>query len=107
MKPIREAFDMEIKAGYLNWEKLDKMLHTALFTVDNKFTSVRDDTGEVKEMRTTDTLDFFGKSISGAKASYRVYHPRFTNGKLMCTGIQIGTVDLEGQPFYTNPPVMF
>ena len=107
MKPIREAFDMEIKAGYLNWEKLDNMLHAALFTVDNQFKTVRDDTGEVKEMRTTDTLDFFGKCITGVKASYRVISPRFANGKLMCAGIQIGIADLEGKPFYSNPPVMF
>jgi len=106
MKLIKDAIEFEIKSGYINWEKADKMLHAGLCTVDNKFTVMRDDTGEVKDMKTKDEMIILGNSLTG-KAAYKFIKPRFRNGQLWCEGLQVGKCDAKGNPFFPNQAIAF
>jgi hypothetical protein len=103
MREIKEVLDLEIKAGLINWDKLSEKIHAALNCVDNKFDVIRDTDGKATKMRINDALTFKMKD----KASMMIIKPRFQDGKLICSGIRKGILDLKGIPFFPNPPEMF
>ena len=102
MQEIKLVLNREISEGLINWEKLEQKIHASLNMVDNKFKSMRQD-GVESEVKFKDSLMFFGKY----ETPYRLIKPRFLNGKLVCSGKQIGYKDFKGNPFFPNPPVVF
>lgn len=106
MKEIRKVLDYEIKSGLIDWNKLSQKIFAALNMVDNKFNCMRDDSKKINEMKFSDALSFnVGKGND--KKSYKIIKPRFTKGKLYCSGLLVGGFDLRGRPFYSNSSEKF
>lgn len=106
MMVIKQILDRDIKAGLIDWSKLEKKIHVLLSMVDNNFQSIREDTGEKMKIKTADAFTFPVLN-DGEKICYKIFKPRFKQGVLWCGGIQIGSYDLKGQPFFLNPARMF
>jgi hypothetical protein len=90
-QPVRKVLDLLINKGLVNWDKLSAKLHAALNTVDNDFKKIRNVTNPKEqsplnlEDAITFSIDFQNKSYS-----YKLYHLRFRNGILECSGFQSG-----------------
>lgn len=106
MMVIKQILDREIKAGLINWNKLEKKIHVLLSMVDNNFESIKEDTGEKIKIKTSDSFTFPVLN-DGERICYKIFKPRFRQGLLWCGGIQIGGYDLKGQPFFPTPVRMF
>ena len=106
MKEIKLILSKEISEGYINWNKLESKIHGALNLVDNTFDCIRQDNAEVKKMSFHDSLNLTVNK-SGDKFCYKLFKPRFLQGKLVCKGLQIGRYDLKGHPYFPMPGELF
>jgi len=100
---IKKLLEKEIIDGNINWSKFEKKIHVLLAMVDNKFETIREDTGEKVVMSMADAFTFPICFSDGTKKCYKIYSPRFREGKLVCYGLQIGFYDLKGQPYFPYP----
>jgi len=107
MKEIKEVLLTEIKQGYINWEKLQQKLHAVLNLVDNKFDCIRDDNLQKTEIKLENAVTIDVKELNGNKKIYKIFSPKFLNGKLYCSGLQVGSYDLKNKPFFINKPEIY
>lgn len=107
MKKIKDLFEKEIADGSINWNKLSAKIHTALPILEGEYNTSTID-GKKLNAKFRDALDF--PCVSPAtkiKRCYRIFSPRFINGKLYCSGLQIGVFDKLGKPVLIQKPEMF
>ena len=111
MLRIRKVLELEINAGYINWNKLQQKIEAALKLVDNKFKGLNQN-GEVTEVTLDDALTF-RVNKQGVIFCYKIFTPRYKatsfegKGDLYCSGLQIGTYDVTDRPVFIEPPRMF
>jgi len=107
MRAIKSLFEKEIDNGSINWLKLESKIHGALMVLENKYTASTLD-GKKVEAKWMDALDFpCVNKDTNIKRCYRIIKPRLINGKLMCSGLQIGVFDKLGKPVLIQKPEMF
>jgi len=107
MRKIKEVLDEEIHNGSINWEKLELKIHTALPILEEKYTASTVE-GKQVDAKWKDALDFSCTNPkTKVKHCYRLFQPRFLNGYLYCSGIQIGIYDDSGKPILIEQPQRF
>jgi hypothetical protein len=107
MKRIKELLIVEIMDGAINWNKLAAKIHKALPLLEKKFEATNVE-GKKVDAKIADALTFpVVDPKTGEKKCYKIFKPRFVNGRLYCHGFQQGIYDHLGKPLFILDPVMF
>jgi len=90
-QPVRKVLQLLIDKGLINWDKLSMKLHAALNTVDNDFKQIRNVSNpKEKSLLNLEDAITFSIDFQDKVYSYKLYHLRFRNGTLECSGFQSG-----------------
>lgn len=106
MRKIKDVLVAEIDQGLVNWDKLSAKLHAALQMVGNDFESITAE-GQKVNGKFSDEITFRIKKSKFEVFCYKLIEPRFRNGELWCTGLQVGTYNQAGRPIFHQEAIRF
>lgn len=86
MREVRKVLELPIQKGYLDWVKLEEKLHAG--TVALKLS--QDMPYKVADYVNFSCIAPDPKTGDRTKWAYRLYSPKFENGKFYCSGFMLG-----------------
>jgi hypothetical protein len=103
MRVIKDLLKMEIREGWINWDKLDNKIHAALPLLEGNYKATTAD-GKPVKASLEDALTFKVVNLNTRiTMCYKIFKPRFINGALYCKGFVKGVYTPEGKPaFFTQ-----